>query len=97
MVAGAITYAERASFMLHSSSRGVPDGMRRALRYVAPAVFAAIVVPRVFTSGTFDPSSPWWPRMAAVIVGGALMWRFRSMPLTLAAGMAAFWLFRTWS
>lgn len=94
IVAGVITFGERSSFLLRSDMKPIPPEVRRGLRYAAPAVFAAIVVPPILAAGPVDTSDPWWPRLAAVAVGSALMWRYRSMPLTLVVGMSAFWVFR---
>ncbi len=91
IVCGLVTFLERGSFILRPTSKPLNPELRRALRYVAPAVFAAIVVPPVLAGGGPDTSDPWWPRLAAVAVGSAFMWRFRSMPLTLVVGMTVFW------
>lgn len=94
VLAGLITFLERASFILFLGDRELPDSVRRALRYVAPAAFAAIVAPRVLvTDGavTLDPTDP---RLPAAIVAGLAMWRFKNMVAMLVIGMLAFHLVR---
>jgi branched-subunit amino acid transport protein len=93
-IGGVITFLQRGSFILFVGDRELPEPVRRALRYVAPAAFAAIVAPRVLgddgLSGLGNPD----PRLLAAVIAGLFMWRFRNMAAMLVIGMAAFWLLR---
>ncbi|MDH3300816.1 MAG: AzlD domain-containing protein [Acidimicrobiia bacterium] len=94
VLSGAVTYAQRASFLLILGDRSLPAPIQRALRYVAPAAFAAIVAPRIFDS--VSPSELTAPdaRLIAAVVGGVLMWKVRNLPVLLVGGMVVFWLLR---
>ena len=65
ILGGIITFLQRASFILFSGDRSLPDPIQRALQYVAPAAFAAIVAPRVIGTGGFSeltsPTLACWP------------------------------------
>lgn len=94
VVAGIVTYLERAAFILVLGRRELPPSVRRALAYVAPAAFAAIVAPRVLSPADGAGLVAVDARLPAALIGCWVMWRFRSMPLTLLAGMGSFWLLR---
>jgi len=94
VLGGIVTYLQRASFFLIIGDRALPDPIRRALRYVAPAAFAAIVAPRVLDGFSLSEVTAPDARLLAVVFGGVLMWRIPRMPLLLVAGMAVFWLLR---
>jgi len=89
-----VTYLQRASFILFSGERSLPGPVQRALRYVAPAAFAAIVAPRVIDgAGMAELTSP-DAKLLAALFGGVLMWKVRSLPVMLVVGMAGFWMLR---
>ena len=91
LVAGAFTYATRASFVVLQGDREFPDRLRRALRYVPAAVLSAIVWPAVFAPGQELDLSPANLRILAALVATAVAWRTRSIIATIATGMAALW------
>jgi branched-subunit amino acid transport protein len=65
--------------------------LQRWLRYVPPAVLAALVVPAALApQGHLRMGPSVW----AVLLATVVAWRSRSVLWTIAAGMAAFWLFR---
>jgi branched-subunit amino acid transport protein len=85
--AGLITFLIRLSFIGVLHSWQPPRLVERALRFVPPAVLAAIVFPEVLVrSGTFDP---WNPRLIAAALAALMAWRTRSAILAIIAGMAA--------
>lgn len=89
-------YLFRASFLLLGERMRLPASLRRALDYVPPAVLAALVVP-IFT-GT---GGSWTPLDSSRLLAGAVAllvaYRTRSVPATLAVGMAVLWLaLATW-
>lgn len=93
-IGGVITFLQRGSFILFVGDRELPEPVRRALRYVAPAAFAAIVAPRVLGGeGLAGLASP-GPQLLAAVVAGLFMWRFKNMAAMLVVGMATFWLLR---
>lgn len=90
VVIGIGTYVMRSSFILALADRDFPPVVREGLGYVAPSVMAALVV-----SLALDGSSPaGWIEMAALVMGGLVGWRTRSLPWVLVAGMATLWLLR---
>lgn len=90
LVVGIGTYLMRSVFILALADREFPTAVREALRYVAPAVMAALVVS--ITAG--GEESAGWVEIAALAVGGAVGWKTRSLPWVLVAGMATLWLLR---
>ncbi len=62
------------------------------LRYVPPAVFAALIVPElVVPKGRLD----FGPAFFAGIIGALVAWRTHNMALTILAGVGAFALLHT--
>ena len=92
---GAVTYTTRASFIALGDRIALPTYFERALRYVAPAAFAAISVPLILGGDGFAGLSDDLPRIGAALVAGFAIWRWRSMPLLLVVGMGTLWL-ATW-
>lgn len=84
------TYLTRYT-MIAALGQEVPPLLRRWLRYVPPAVLAALVAPAALApQGRLEISTHAW----AVLAGAAVAWRTRSVLWTILGGMAAFWLFR---
>ena len=89
LLGGLLTFGMRLSFIYLFGRVHVPDGVRRALRFVPPAVLSALVLPElVMPSGQLDMSlgnHRWLAGLIAILVA----WRTRSVLLTILAGMAA--------
>ena len=86
---GAATYAMRASFLLRwrqaRSSR-----WQRWLRFVPPAVLAALVLPELLAVG--QPLAPdTLHQLLAAGLAAVVAWRFQNVLATVASGMVAFW------
>ena len=89
VLAGIATFGMRFSFIALFGRVGVPVPLERALRYVAPAVLAAITVPAIVApGGTFDP---WNAFVPAAILGGIAAWRTRSIGAAIIVGLPALW------
>lgn len=87
VIAGAITYLIRLSFIGILGRWQPPPWVQRALRFVPPAVLAAIVFPEVLMrEGSFAPLNP---RLAAAILAALVAWRTKSAVLSIAVGMGA--------
>ena len=69
-----------------------PDQVERALKYVAPAAFAAIGAPALLGGDQFAAFGDDLPRIIAVVLAGVVITKTRSVPLSLFAGMSALWL-----
>lgn len=90
VVTGVLTFAIRFSFIGLFGRVGVPPGVERALRYIAPAVLAALVLPAVLAPGsTFDP---WNAFVPAAVIGGLAAWTTKSIGLAILVGLPVLWL-----
>lgn len=90
-IAGVGTYLLRASLVVLLGRVAVAPRLERSFRYIAPAVLAAIVAPALLLDGAgslavFDA------RVLAGLAAGLAAWRWRTIPATLAAGLAVYWL-----
>ncbi|RYJ14748.1 AzlD domain-containing protein [Halogeometricum borinquense] len=104
---GITTFAIRASFIyLFGRIDTVPPRLKHALRYVPPAVFAALVVPALVVSegsAHFAPISVSLSdlsvavgneRLLAGIVAAIVAWVAEDVFATIAAGMVTLWVLR---
>ena len=89
LLGGLLTFAMRLSFIYLLGRVNVPEPVRRALRFVPPAVLSALVLPELLMpSGQLDiglGNHRWLAGAVAI----AVAWRTRSILLTILAGMAA--------
>jgi len=92
LIAGmaAVTMATRIPVLVWLSKRKLPEGLFRALRYVPPAVLAAIIVPAVLLPEGMLALG--WDNapLVAGIVAVLVSWRTRNLLLTILVGMAVF-------
>jgi branched-subunit amino acid transport protein len=85
------TFAIRFTPIALLSRLELPDWLKRALRYVPPAVMTAIITSALFfVSGAptiaVDP-----PRLSAAAFAALVAWRTRSTLWTVVFGMLALW------
>ena len=92
LAAGLGTYLLRLSFIQLWQWLHMPAWLHRALRYVAAAVLAALVMPALLRSGGTIDVSPDNLRLVAGCVAALVAWYSRSVLLTLAVGMGTLWL-----
>lgn len=93
VVVGLGTYLERLSFIGIIGEHELPDWVLLPLRYVAPAVFAALIAPAVLLQdGQLEvlPTSNAEPIATALAL--VVAWRTRNVIATVAAGVAALWI-----
>ena len=92
VLAGAGTYAMRASFLLAADRLArVPAPVERLLRQIPPAALASLVVPALLRPhGELDLTSP---RLVAGLLAAAVAWRTRNVAATLVVGMGVLMLF----
>lgn len=89
------TYAVRLSFISLFSHERLPSILRRGLRYVPPAVLAAIILPAlVMPDGDIDITLG-NHRLIAGTLAALLAWRTRNSWLTIGVGMVALWIMST--
>jgi branched chain amino acid efflux pump len=90
---GVGTYAIRLSLLALVDYRALPPAARAALRFVTPAVLAAIILPAVAYrggNGAFDPGFG-NERVVAALTAAAVAWLTKSVWLTITAGMVVLW------
>ncbi len=92
VVMGLITYALRLALMGLLAHAAVPVGLQRALRFVPPAVLAAIIAPELLRPGGQLDLTPGNTRLLAGTLAAVIAWRTRNVVATIAAGMLALWL-----
>ena len=89
LLGGLLTFGMRLSFIYLFGRVDVPDVVRRALRFVPPAVLSALVFPELLMpSGHLDiglGNHRWLAGLIAILVA----WRTRSIFVTILAGMIA--------
>ncbi|MFC5970426.1 AzlD domain-containing protein [Halomarina salina] len=91
LAAGLGTFAIRFSFLAVFERTGtVPPRLRRPLRYVPPAVFAALVVPALVFGGEGSGAAAFTPlRLVAGSVAAVVAWRTESVLWTIVSGVLA--------
>jgi branched-subunit amino acid transport protein len=93
---GAVTFLLRFSFLGTVKPHALAPGFLEALRYVPPAVFAAIVLPLVLVREEAVDLSPTNPRLLAALAALGVAYFTRSVTWTLVGGMVALWLAQWW-
>lgn len=88
---GVVTYAIRLSLILLLGRFRVPPLVQRALRFVPPAVLAALIFPELLLPGGTLMFSPGNARLLAGLLAGVVAWQSKNVLLTIAVGMAALW------
>jgi branched-subunit amino acid transport protein len=94
VAAGVLTFLTRLSFIVLLGRWQPPEILRRALRYVPPAVLSAIIFPELMMQ---NGQMAWTlnnPRLLAGLVAGLVGWGTRNVFLTIAAGMLALYGFQ---
>lgn len=89
---GVITYVLRLSVIVFLGREELPEIVRRALRFVPPAVLAAIVLPELLLPGGTFTLPPGNARLVAGVVAIIVAWWTRNVFLTIGAGMGLLWL-----
>lgn len=91
LLAGLVTFLTRLSFIALLGRVETPPLLARALRFVPPAVLAAIIFPElIIHGGRLDPTLGNM-RLIAGSLAAVVAWRTRNVLLTIAVGMAALW------
>ena len=86
------TFALRLSFIEAFTWLGtMPSGSERILRFVPPAVMAALVTPALLVMDGSIAVSVGNDRLLAGLVATAVAWRTRSVLMTIAVGMGTIW------
>ena len=89
-----VTFATRYPVLAILSKAPLPDTVFKALKYVPPAVLAAIIMPEVLLpDGKLQVSYTNAPLIASLIAT-IVAWRTKNLLLTILIGMSALWLWR---
>ena len=89
LLGGLLTFGMRFSFVYLLGRFELPETMRRALRFVPPAVLTAIVVPElVIRSGRMDFSLTNF-RLVAGVIAILVAWKTKNTLLTIVVGILA--------
>ncbi|MCP4248355.1 MAG: AzlD domain-containing protein [bacterium] len=93
VVIGVGTYALRLSFVGVLGTRPMPFWAQRPLRFVAPAVLAALVVPAVvLAEGSVDVTPFGNPRFLAAVTAALVAWRLKNVAGVIVVGMGLLWI-----
>jgi branched-subunit amino acid transport protein len=86
-----VTFAVRYPVLVLVGKIPMPDRVFRALRYVPPAVLAAIIVPSVLMpDGQRIDVSLSNSHLIAGVISALIAWRTKNLLLTIVLGMAVF-------
>ena len=93
LLAGAGTFAIRLSMLVFVHHSALPPVVREAVRFVSPAVLAAIILPAVLYPNAGDDLrfSLDNERIFAAVIAALIAWWTRNVWLTIGLGMAALW------
>lgn len=91
-LAGLATFASRFSFIAFGNKIELPAVVESALKFVAPAAFAAISVPIVLGGDGVSDFGADVPRIVAACVSSLVVWKTKSLSRSLATGMGTLWL-----
>jgi branched-subunit amino acid transport protein len=86
---GIVSYATRALPLLAPWRHAHPT-VERTLRHLPPAVIAALMLASLVSPGV--AVAPASSTLAGLLVGSTIAWQTRSVPLTIVAGVGAFFL-----
>lgn len=89
----AVTFAVRYPVLALVSRMTIPPRVMRVLRYIPPAVLAAIIAPAVFMPDGSTLSLSWTNAyLVAGVVAAIVAGTTRNLMATILVGMGAFWL-----
>ena len=87
LITGVATFAMRFLFIGLFGKIDVPPTLERALRYIAPAVLAALTLPAiVMPAGAFDL---WNAFVPAAVVGALAAWKTGNIGAAIGTGLPA--------
>jgi len=94
LVVGAGTFTLRASMIaLLGRIEQTPPALERVLRFIRPAVLAALIAPAVvLVEGEPAFFAPFNPRLVAGLVAIVVAWRTGNVLLTIGSGMGVLWI-----
>lgn len=89
-----VTFAVRYPVLALVGKINLPDRVFNALKFVPPAVLAAIIVPALLMpSGNTIELSVENTRLVAGVVAALVAWRTKNLLLTIVLGMLTLWVY----
>jgi branched-subunit amino acid transport protein len=98
-IAGLLTFLIRLSWIALLGRWRAPAWVDQALRFVPPAVLAAIIVPELLLlrrPAQRLPAALANPRLLAGLLAALVAWRSKNVLWTILAGMAALLILQWW-
>ena len=92
LLGGAGTFLSRYSFFWLSGKRQLSEKWGRILRFVPPAVLAALIAPMVVMPGFEAGDGLMNPRFMAGVIAIIVAWKAKGVMTTFVVGMASLWL-----
>lgn len=89
---GLVTFLTRFSFIAGGQRLALGPRLQALLRYVPPAVLAALIAPEIFVREGVVDFSLLSPRPIAALLAAVVALCTRSVSLTIGAGLLALWL-----
>lgn len=86
------TYATRLSFIVLIRYERLPKLFQRGLRFVPPAILAALIFPELVRPTGALSLSLSNHRLMAGLIATLVSWRTKNIWLTISAGMVVLWL-----
>jgi branched-subunit amino acid transport protein len=94
VIGGLLTFGIRLSFIAIEGKFEPPKLVRRALRFIPPAVLSAIILPElVLHTGKMDISAGNL-RLMAGLIAMVIAWRTKNALITIIAGMCLLLVFK---
>jgi branched-subunit amino acid transport protein len=94
LLGGLITFLIRFSFIYLFGRFEIPETIRKALRYVPPAVLSAIIFPELFLHDGAINLSVENTRLLAGLIAILVAWFSKNTLVTILAGMVALFLLK---
>ena len=92
LVGGAGTFFARYSFFWLSGRRQLSEKWGQVLRFVPPAVLAALIAPGIVMPGIESGEGLLNPRFLAALIAIVVAWKTRGVMMTFVVGMVSLWL-----
>lgn len=86
-----VTYLIRLSFTVILPPERLPAVMQRGLRFVPPAILAAIALPELIRPEGMVDISTGNPQLIAGFVAALVAWKTKNTWLTILVGMVVLW------
>ena len=90
LLAGALTFAIRLSFIGAAGRMGIPAWFERMLRFVPVAALTALIWPDLLMAQAAISFGE--PRLFAGLLAALIAWHTRNVLATIGGGMVALWM-----